>query len=393
MTRKAVIVSAVRSAVGSFGGSLVGFPIHHLGGIVVKEAIERAGIEAGSVNEVIFGNVNSPAIILNVGREAALKAGVPIEVPGFTVNRQCGSSLQAINLACMMIYSHQADIVVAGGVENMSDYPYSLYNARWGLRYGDSKLIDDAAATLRDEESGMTSGMSAENLVEKYVISREEQDQFAYESQMKAKAAIEAGRFKDEIIPIPVKTRKGMKPFEIDEYPKPDTTLESLSKLHAVFKKGGTVTPGNSCGMNDGAAAVVIMSEEKALELGIKPMVSIVSFAVGSVDPMYFGEAPIIGVNMALEKAGLSLDQIDLIECNEAFSAQIIACEKGLKWDRKRLNVNGGAIALGHPLGATGAKLMTSLIYEMERRQSVYGLTTLCTGGGMGVATIVRRES
>ena len=390
MTRKAVIVSAVRSAVGSFGGSLVGFPIHHLGGIVINEAINRAGIDAGSVNEVIFGNVNSPAIMLNVAREAALKAGVPIEVPGFTVNRQCGSSLQAINLACMMIYSDQADIVVAGGVENMSDYPYSLYNARWGLRYGDSKLIDDAAATLRDEETGMTSGMSAEYLVEKYVISREEQDQFAYDSQMKAKAAIEAGRFKEEIIPIPVKTRKGTKAFAIDEHPKPDTTLESLSKLHTVFKKGGTVTPGNSCGMNDAAAAVVVMSEEKAMELGIKPMVSIVSFAVGSVDPMYFGEAPIIGVNMALEKAGLALEQIDLIECNEAFSAQIIACERVLKWDRKRLNVNGGAIALGHPLGATGAKLMTSLIYEMERRQSVYGLTTLCTGGGMGVATIVR---
>lgn len=392
MSKKAVIVSAVRTAVGSFGGSLVGQPIHHLGGLVLAEALKRAGVGPEAVDEVIMGNVNSPAILLNVGREAALKAGLPISVPGFTVNRQCGSSLQAINLACTMIYAGQAEVVLAGGVENMSDYPYSLYNARWGLKFGDSKLIDDAAATLRDEETGMTAGMSAEYLVDKYQISREEQDQFALESQLKAAAAIQAGRFNDEIVPVILKTRKGEKAFAEDEHPTPSTTRESLAKLPPAFKKGGTVTAGNSCGMNDGAAAVLVMSEEKASELGLKPLASVVSFAVGGVDPKLFGEGPIAGVGLALKKAGLKIGEMDLIECNEAFAAQVIACEKGLNWDRQRLNVNGGAIALGHPLGATGAKLMTTLLYEMARRQSEYGLVTLCTGGGMGVATIVRRD-
>ncbi|MEQ8174850.1 MAG: thiolase family protein [Syntrophomonadaceae bacterium] len=391
--KKVVIVSACRTAVGTFGGALVGYPIHHLGGLVIAEAIRRAGVDPGAVDEVIFGNVNSPAIRLNVGREAALKAGIPVTVPGFTVNRQCGSSLQAINLACMMICSDQADIIVAGGVENMSDYPYSLYNARWGLKFGDSRLVDDAAATLRDDETGMTAGMSAEYLAEKYDISREEQDQFSYESQCKAGAALQTGRFHDEILPVEISTHKGTKSFATDEHPKPQTTLQSLAKLPPAFKKGGTVTAGNSCGMNDGAAALVLMSDAKARELDIKPLVSIVSFAVGGVDPAYFGEAPVAGVNLALKKAGLTIDEMDLIECNEAFAAQVLACERGLKWERGRLNVNGGAIALGHPLGATGAKLMTSLIYELERRKNDYGLVTLCTGGGMGVATIVRRES
>ena len=392
MSKQAVIVSAVRTAVGTFGGSLTGFPIHYLGAEVIKEAIARAGIKAGQVEEVIFGNVNSPAICLNPSREAALRAGMPVEVPAFTVNRQCGSSLQAINLAAMMIMSGQADVVVAGGVENMSDYPFSLYNARWGLRFGDAKLVDDAAATLRDEESGLLAGVSAEMLAEKYNISRDEQDQLALESQMKAKKAAELGIFKEEIIGIQIKGKKGPQVFAVDEHPKMNVSLESLAKLPPAFKRNGTVTAGNSCGMNDGAAALVIMSDEKARQLGIKPMASIVSFAVGGVDPAYFGEAPILGVNLALKKAGLKLDQINLIECNEAFAAQTISVERGLKWDRKRLNVNGGAIALGHPLGATGAKLMTTLVYEMLRRSSTYGLVTACTGGGMGIAAIIRRE-
>lgn len=391
MTRKVVIVSAARTAVGTFGGSLAGYPLHKLGAAAITAAIARAAIEAGQVEEIIFGNVNSPVTCLNPSREAALKAGVPVEVPAFTVSRQCGSSLEAINLAATMIMAGQKDIVLAGGVENMSNYPYSLHNGRWGLRFGDARLIDEAAATLRDEETGMTSGGSAELLADKYNISREEQDQFALESQMKAKKAIELGLFKDEIIPVEVKSRKGPKIFDVDEHVKPNTSLESLSKLPAVFKQNGTVTAGNSCGMNDGASALVLMAEEKARELGIRPLASIESFAVGGVDPAYFGEAPIAGVNMALKKAGLKLDQIDLIECNEAFAAQTISVERGLKWDRKRLNVNGGAIALGHPLGATGGKLMTTLIYEMQRRKSLYGIVTACTGGGMGVATIVRR--
>lgn len=392
MTKKVVIVSAVRTAVGTFGGTLTGFPIQRLGAVAIKEAINRAGIKGEQIQEVIFGNVNSPAICLNPSREASLRAGVPVEVPAFTVNRQCGSSLQAINLAAMMIMAGQADVVLAGGVENMSDYPYSLYNARWGLRFGDAKLIDDAAATLREEESGLLAGSAAELLAEKYNVSREEQDQFSLESQMKAKKAIELGLFKDEIVGIEIKSKKGVQVFATDEHPKPNVSLESLAKLPTVFKVNGTVTAGNSCGMNDGAAALILMAEEKAREMGLSPLASIESFAVGGVEPAYFGEAPILGVNLALKKAGLNLDQIDLIECNEAFAAQTIAVERGLKWDRKRLNVNGGAIALGHPLGATGAKLMTTLIYEMQRRGSTYGLTTACTGGGMGIVTIIRRE-
>lgn len=389
--KKVVIVSACRTAVGTFGGSLVGFPIHHLGGAVIEDVIKRTGVEPGIINEVIFGNVNSPAILLNVGREAALKAGLPMEVPGFTVNRQCGSSLQAINLAYMMICADQADVVLAGGVENMSDYPYSLYNARWGLKYGDSRLVDDAAATLRNEELGITSGLAAELVAEKYSVSREEQDQYALESQQKAAIAIKNGVFNEEIVSLPI--RKGTKVFAIDEHPKPGTTMESLAKLKPAFKKDGTVTAGNSCGMNDGAAAVLLMSEDKARELGMKPMASIVSFAVGGVEPAFFPEGPIPAVTFALKRAGLTIDDMDLIECNEAFAAQILADEKALKWERQRLNVNGGAIALGHPLGATGAKLTTTLVYEMKRRKSTYGLVTLCTGGGMGIATILKGES
>lgn len=392
MGSRVVIVSAVRTAVGTFGGSLNGFPIQRLGAEVIAEAVKRCGIVPDEVDEVIFGNVNSPAICLNVSREASLRAGIPVEVPAFTVNRQCGSSLQAVNLAAMMIMSGEAQIVVAGGVENMSNYPYSVYNARWGLRFGDARLVDDAAATLRDEETGLTSGGAAELLAEKYNISREEQDQFALESQFKAQKAIEMGIFRDEILPLVLKGRKGERIFDTDEHPKPGTTMESLGRLPAVFKPNGTVTAGNSCGMNDGASALVLMSEEKAGELGIPAMARIISFAVGGVDPAYFGEAPILGINLALKKAGLKLDDIDLIECNEAFAAQTIAVERGLKWDRARLNVNGGAIALGHPLGATGGRLMTTLIYEMQKRNSRYGIATACTGGGMGIATIVGRD-
>ncbi len=391
MANQVVIVSAVRTAVGAFGGSLNGFPIHHLGAKVIAEAVKRAGINPEQVEEVIFGNVNSPAICLNVSREAGLRAGIPVEVPAFTVNRQCGSSLQAINLGAMMIMAGEASTVVTGGVENMSNYPYSVYNARWGLRFGDAQLIDDAAATLRDNDTGLTAGGVAEILAEKYKISREEQDQFALESQYKAQKAIELEIFRDEILPLELKGRKGTRIFDTDEHPKPDTTMEKLSRLATVFKHNGTVTAGNSCGMNDGASALVLMSSDKARELGIRPMAKIISFAVGGVEPAYFGEAPILGVNMALKKAGLTLDQIDLIECNEAFAAQTIAVERGLRWDRNRLNVNGGAIALGHPLGATGGRLMTTLIYEMQRRDSRYGVATACTGGGMGIATIVGR--
>ena len=391
MANQAVIVSAVRTAVGTFGGSLTGFPIHRLGAAVIAEAVKRAGIKAEQVDEVIFGNVNPPAICLNVSREASLRAGIPVEVPAFTVNRQCGSSLQAINLGAMMIMAEEAHIVVTGGVENMSDYPYSLYNARWGLRFGDAQLIDDAAATLRDHETGLTAGGAAELLAEKYNISREEQDLFALESQYKAQRAIEMGVFKDEILPLTVNNRKGARIFDTDEHPRPNTTLEGLSKLPAVFKKNGTVTAGNSCGMNDGAAALVLMSAEKARELGIKPMARIVSFAVGGVEPAYFGEAPVLGVNLALKKAGLTLDEIDLIECNEAFAAQTLAVERGLRWDRNRLNVNGGAIALGHPLAASGARITAHLAHELVRRKEKYAIGSACIGGGQGIAVLLER--
>ncbi len=391
MSKHAVIVSAVRTAVGTFGGSLNGFPLHSLGATVIEEAVKRAGIKASAIDEVIFGNVNPPAICLNVSREASLRAGIPVEVPAFTINRQCGSSLQAVNLAAMMIMSGEANIIIAGGVENMSNYPYSLYNARWGLHFGDARLVDDAAATLRDEETGMIAGGSAELLADKYDITREEQDLFALESQFKAQRALEMGVFSNEILPLEIKGRQGSRIFDTDEHPRPNTTLEKLSKLPAVFKANGTVTAGNSCGMNDAASALVLMSENKAQELGLKPLAQIISFATGGVEPAYFGEAPILGVTLALKKAGLILDEIDLIECNEAFAAQTIAVERGLKWDRSRLNVNGGAIALGHPLGATGGRLMTTLLYEMQRRNSPFGLATACTGGGMGVATIVGR--
>ena len=382
------MASAVRTAVGSFGGSLRGVSIKDLGAAVIKEALIRAEVAPALVDEVIMGNVNAPATCLNVGKEAALRAGIPAEVPGFTVCRLCGSGLQAINLAAMMISSGVAEVMVAGGVENMSDYPFALFDLRYGRRMGNAVIVDEAAATLRDEETGVTAGYCAELLAEKYHISREEQDEFAYQSQMKARHAIQAGLFKEEIVPLPLPSGKGTRVFEVDEHPKPDTTRESLARLPAVFKKGGTVTPGNSCGMNDGASALVLVSADRARELKLAPLARVVSHAVGSVEPLYFGEAPVIAVNRALQGAGLTLDQIDLIECNEAFAAQTLACERGLNWDRQRLNVNGGAIALGHPLGATGGKITTTLLHELKRRRGRYGLATACTGGGMGVATV-----
>ncbi|MDH7479046.1 MAG: thiolase family protein [Syntrophomonadaceae bacterium] len=386
--REAIVASAVRTAVGSFGGALRGVSIKDLGAAVIKEALRRAEVAPALVDEVIMGNVNAPATCLNVGKEAALRAGIPAEVPGFTVCRLCGSGLQAINLAAMMIGSGVAEVVVAGGVENMSDYPFALFDLRYGRRMGNAVIVDEAAATLRDEETGVTAGYCAELLAEKYHISREEQDEFAYQSQMKARHALQAGLFKEEIVPLPLPSGKGTRVFEVDEHPKPDTTRESLARLPAVFKKGGTVTPGNSCGMNDGASALVLVSADRARELKLAPLARVVSYAVGSVEPLYFGEAPVIAVNRALRGAGLNLDQVDLIECNEAFAAQTLACERGLNWDRQRLNVNGGAIALGHPLGATGGKITTTLLHELKRRRGRYGLATACTGGGMGVATI-----
>jgi acetyl-CoA C-acetyltransferase len=384
-----VIVSAVRTPIGSFGGSLKGIHIRDLGGLVIKEAIKRADIDPNILDEVIMGVVNPPVDCLNVSKEAALKADVPVEVPCFSVNRLCGSSLQGINVGSMMIMAGEADAVLAGGVENMSNYPHSVVGARWGLRFADAILVDEAVATLRDGETGITSGSSAELLHEKYNISREEMDEFAYESQMKAKAAIEAGKFKDEIIPVDISGGKGTALFENDEHPRFGTTVEKLAKLPAVFKAGGTVTAGNSCGMNDAASAVVLMSAAKAKELKLQPLARIVSLATGCTHPLYFGEGPIFGINKCLSKAGLTMNQIDLIECNEAFAVQTLACERALKWNHDNLNVNGGAIALGHPLGATGARLMTTLVYELRRRKGKYGVATACTGGGHGVATII----
>lgn len=374
---------------GSFGGSLRGWSTRDLGGAIIKEALARARVEPGMVDEVIMGNVNPPASCLNVGKEAALKADVPVHVPGFSVNRLCGSSLQAINVASMMIMCQQADIVVAGGVENMSDYPYAVFDVRWGKRMGDAIMVDEASESMKDPGTGILAGYTAELLAEKYNISREEQDQFALESQLKAKKAIESGAFEAEILPLEIKTRKGTKVFAVDEHPKFDSSLEKLARLATVFKPNGTVTAGNACGMNDGASALLLMSAGKARELGLPPMARVVGFAAGSVEPLYFGEAPVVAVKKALDRTGLSLAEMELIECNEAFAAQTIAVERGLQWERQRLNVNGGAIALGHPLGATGGKLTTTLIHELKRRQGRYGVVTACTGGGMAVATII----
>lgn len=389
--QEVVIVSAVRTAIGSFNGSLKNISAPELGGIVIKRAIERAGIQGDQIDEVIMGNVLQAGLGQNPARQAAIKAGVPESVSSMTINKVCGSGLKAVHLATQAILAGDADIIVAGGMENMSQAPYLLKGARDGFKMGDQKLVDSMIqdglwCAFNDYHMGIT----AENLCDRYEISREEQDQFSAESQSKAVKAIEEGKFKDEIVAVEIPQRKGDAIiFETDEYPKKGTTVEKLSSLRPAFRKDGSVTAGNASGINDGAAALVIMSRKKANELGIKPLVTIKANANAGVDPSVMGIGPVTAVKKALEKANMSLEDMDLIEANEAFAAQSLAVDRELKFNKEILNVNGGAIALGHPIGASGARILVTLIHEMQRRQAKNGLATLCIGGGQGVATIV----
>lgn len=386
-----VIVSAVRTALGNFNGSLKNTSAPELGATVIKGALEQAGVKPEQVDEVILGNVLQAGLGQNPARQAAIKAGLPESVSSMTINKLCGSGLKAVHLATQAIIAGDAEIVVAGGMENMSQAPFLLKNARDGFKMGDQKLIDSLLEDgLHCAFNNYHMGMTAENLCEKYGLTREEQDTFAAWSQEKAVKAIEAGKFKDEIVPVIIPQRKGDPlVFDTDEYPKKGTTAEKLSGLRPAFKKDGSVTAGNASGINDGAAAVVVMSKKKADELGLKPLVTIKANASAGVDPSIMGIGPVPAVKKVLEKAAVSLEEIELIEANEAFAAQSLAVDRELHFNKEILNVNGGAIALGHPIGASGARVLVTLIHEMKRRKAKTGLATLCIGGGQGVATVV----
>ncbi len=389
--KEIVIVGATRTPIGEFGGSLRGVPAVSLGVTAINSVVERAGIEKNMVDQVIMGNCFEP-LDMNVARIAAIKAGLPIETTGFHIVATCGSGMQAIMCGVQAIRDGDADIVIAGGAESMSSAPYVLTSARWGQRLQHAPDIDMLWRCMQQYPIGDGMGMTAENLAVKYDIPREEQDAFALRSQQSASMAVKEGKFREEITPVVMPGKKGdTKVFDTDEYPKPDATLEGLAKLPAVFKKGGTVTAGNACGMNDAAALVVLTSKEKAKELGLKPLAKVLSYAVAGVDPSHMGIGPVPATKRALKKAGLSLNDIDLVEINEAFAAQYLACERELGWDRDIVNVNGSGISLGHPVGATGCRLVVTLIHEMAKRDLPLGLATLCAGGGQGFATIVER--
>jgi len=388
--KEVVIVSAVRTAIGSFGGAFKDVSAPQLGSVVIKEALAKAGLAPDSVDEVIMGNVLQAGLGQNPARQAAMAAGLPQEVSSMTINKVCGSGLKAVHLATQAILAGDADIVIAGGMENMSQAPYLLKGARDGFKMGDQKLVDTMVADgLTCAFNDYHMGVTAENLCTQYELTREEQDEFAANSQQKAVQAIEDGKFKDEIVPVEVKKKKEILTIDTDEYPRKGTTAEKLGGLRPAFKKDGSVTAGNASGINDGAAAVVVMSKEKAEELGIKPLVKIVANASSGVDPSIMGIGPVTAVKKAMEKGGQSMEEMDLVEANEAFAAQALAVGKELQFDPEKLNVNGGAIALGHPIGASGARILVTLIHEMKRREAKKGLATLCIGGGQGVATIV----
>lgn len=393
MSQEIVIVSAVRTAIGSFQGALKDVPATELGAIVIKEAVDKAGISADQISEVIMGNVLQAGLGQNPARQASIKAGLPETVPAMTINKVCGSGLKAVHLAYQAIYAGDAEIVVAGGMENMSQAPYLLQNARSGFRMGDQKVIDSMIVDgLTCAFNDYHMGITAENLCDRYGITREEQDEFSARSQARAAAAIDAGRFDDEIVPVEIPQRKGEPViFKTDEYVKRDSTAEKLGKLRPAFKKDGSVTAGNASGINDGAAAVVVMSRAKAEELGLTPLAVIAANVNAGVDPAVMGIGPVQAVKNALKKADMELADIELIEANEAFAAQSIAVDRELAFNHDILNVNGGAIALGHPIGASGARVFVSLLHEMKKRDAKTGLATLCIGGGQGVATIVKR--
>lgn len=393
MANKPVIVSAVRTAIGRFGGTLKDIPAYELGAIAIREAIRRAEIRPDQVDEVIFGNVLTTAQGQNPARQAAMLAGIPKEVPAFTINKVCASGLKSVALAAQSIKAGDNQIVVAGGQENMSAAPYAVPGARWGNRMGNATLLDCMIYDgLWEKFNDYHMGITAENIAEKYGISREEQDRYAEQSENRAERAIKAGIFKEEIVPVPVPQKKG-EPimFDTDEFPTLGTTFEKLSKLKPAFKKDGTVTAGNASGINDSAAALVVMSEEMARELGKKPMGTIISYASGGVDPAFMGMGPIPAVQKALAKAGLKVEDIDYWELNEAFASQAIICIRELGIDPAKVNHHGGAISLGHPIGASGARILVTLLYEMKRINAKLGVATLCIGGGMGHALIVER--
>lgn len=390
--RKTVIVSAVRTSGGRFGGKLAGLSAPDMGAAVVAEAVKRAGIPGEEVNEVILGNGWQAGLGPNVARLATVKAGLPVEVPAFTVNIRCASSLRAAGLGASQIGTGEADVVVVGGTESASNVPYSLNDARWGHRMGDKPAYD----LLHKDGfmcplAGMLMGGTAEILVEKYGISREEQDSFALDSHQKAVKAVEMGWFKEEVLPLEIRVKKAVEMFGGEEIPRDNISPEKMAKLPPVFKKDGTVTAGNSCALCDAASAMVMMSEEKAAELGVKPMAVVRSFAAAGVDPKVMGIGPVAAVPIALKKAGMTLADIDFIELNEAFASQYLAVEREMKWDREKVNVHGGAIALGHPVGATGTKILTTLLYALKTHDKSVGLVSLCVGGGQGVAMIVER--
>ena len=391
--RDVVIVSAARTPIGSFGGALKNVPTRTLGAVAVKEAIKRAGIQPDQIDEVVLGCVLQGALGQNIARQIAMDAGIPKEVPAMTLNKVCGSGLRAVSLAAQMIKAGDADIVVAGGAENMSMAAYALTSARWGARMNNTKMVDMMVNDgLWDAFNDYHMGITAENVAEQWGLTREQLDEFSVASQNKAEAAIKAGKFKEEIVPVEIPQRKGDPViFDTDEHPKFGSSLEKVAKLKPAFKKDGIVTAANASGINDAGAAVIVMSKEKAEELGIKPMCTIKSYASAGVDPSIMGVGPVPSSKKALEKAGLKVEDLDLIEANEAFAAQSLAVGKDLGFDTEKLNVNGGAIALGHPIGASGCRILITLIHEMARRDAKTGLATLCIGGGQGTAIVVER--
>ncbi len=395
MGNKVVLAGACRTAIGKMGGALSTVPAAELGSIVIKEALNRAGVKPEQVDHVYMGCVIQAGLGQNVARQASIKAGLPVEVPAVTVNVVCGSGLNAVNMAAQMIKAGDADIVVAGGMENMSLAPYAMMNGRFGYRMNNGVLVDTMVNdALTDAFNNYHMMITAENVAEQWHLTREELDAFSAESQQKCEKAMKEGKFKDEIVPVEVKVKKNTVIVDTDEGPRAGTTAEGLAALKCCSgkKEGGVVTAGNASGINDGAAAVVVMSEEKAKELGVKPMATFVAGALGGVDPSIMGVGPVAATKKAMAKAGLTVDDMDLIEANEAFAAQSVAVAKELGFNKDKLNVNGGAIALGHPVGASGCRILVTLLHEMQKRDAKKGLATLCIGGGMGCATIVERD-
>jgi acetyl-CoA C-acetyltransferase len=386
-----VIVSAVRTPVGAFNGALAGLPAHELGKVAIKAALERAGVEGARVSELIMGQILTAGQGQNPARQASIAAGIPVETPAWGVNQLCGSGLRAVALGYQAIVNGDSEIVVAGGQESMSQAPHCAH-LRNGVKMGAFEMVDTMIKDgLWDAFNGYHMGNTAENVAKQWQITRAQQDEFAVKSQNKAEAAQKAGKFKDEITPVTIKSRKGDTVVEADEYPKHGTTLETIGKLRPAFDKDGTVTAGNASGINDGAAALVLMTASEAQKLGRKPLARIVSWAQAGVDPAIMGTGPIPASRAALKKAGWKVDDLDLVEANEAFAAQACAVNKDLGWDTSRVNVNGGAIAIGHPIGASGARVLVTLLHEMARRNAKKGLATLCIGGGMGIAMCVER--